>query len=213
MIPEQWVSEIVSRFPYYSNKPENEQSALRGDLIDFATGKPPNVLEDLLSEFRTTEFKRAPGIWWFYQRVKKDGIDTSPSWRECDNHHIYHNNGSSCPVCGSTWFKLHLGESIPSEAIQVQDGCSQCNWYKESLSHDVPRLYGPMCNEYGDQERGTQEICKSCKCSDCCNLDYLINNDPNRYRQRYGDLIDNQFVKMYTRLSEKMGDKWKKATG
>lgn len=208
MISEQWVTEIISRFPYFSNRTEDEKSALRQDLIEFAEKKSQNILSDILSEFKTTEFKKAPGMWWFYQRANA-GMqgEGKPSWRECECGTLYVNKGSSCPSCGSYSFIMHVGDSIPTEAIEVTESCSLCTWYKDKQKG----IYGPSCREYGTYESGKDQICKDCKCYDCCQIAYLINHNPTLYRERYGDIIDNQFIKMYTRLADKMGDNWNKA--
>lgn len=204
MISEQWVTEIISRFPYFSNRTEDEKSALRQDLVDFASGKGQGILIEILNEFKATEFKKAPGMWWFYQRSGGNGADEKPSWRECECGQLYVHKGSKCPVCGSYNFIMHTGSAIPTEAIEITESCSVCSWYN---SGDDKRLYGPTCNEYGTYNSGKAQICKDCKCYDCCQLSYLIKTNPTLYRERYGDIVDKQFSKVFSKLLDKMSGK------
>lgn len=203
MTPENFASEVMARMPYRNRMDEDESRAMRGDLVDFALGKSPSVLQDIFNKFRDEEFKRRPGIWWFKSQVNSGGSDGSVWWRECDNGHQYAHTGTGCPVCGSYGYILHKGSSMPSETILVQSSCCQCGWYKDSLSGQVRGLYGPTCKEYGTEKAGYDQICKDCKCRECCQMARMFYNSPSEYRKHFGERIDVRFMAVMEKLEAK----------
>ncbi len=201
MIPEDFTSEVYSRWPYRNQRDEGELEAIRADLYTFASRQNPSLLDSILNEFRGMKPPKGFGMWWFYQQGESSG-KSGIWWRICDCGQQYKDRGTSCPVCGSTYFKLCNGDVMPTETMMIQASCSQCNWFKDNLTNPVFGLYGSSCNEYGTDERGKQKgYCERCKCRGCCDMAYLYKNNPNEYRNQYGDIVDKKFKEVMEMLT------------
>lgn len=192
MTPDNFVSEIYSRYPYKGTKTEDELSSIRVDLLDFAFGKSPSFLKSVVNEFRSMKPPKGFGMWWFYQKVKSEGSGVM-WWRICDNGHKYQDRGATCPVCSSYDFVLDNGDIMPSDTIEIQDSCSACTWYKESLSNPMAGLYGNSCHEYGTEKHGKIQECGQCKCIECCKMSYLYTHNPAEYKNMMGGLLERRY--------------------
>jgi len=189
---EQWVLEVYNRFPYKTGKTDGELQAIRDDLIQFASKQTPNILSPIFAEFSAMKPPKGFGMWWFYSKVEKKN-DRQIWWRICEYGHKYEDTGSTCPVCNSPSFKLATGEVQPTEMIQVQESCSNCNWYKDDQIERVRGLYGPSCQEYGTEKHWQVKECKDCKCRDCCHVAYLYQNNKDAYLDMVGGLLEKKF--------------------
>ena len=204
---------------YRDSKDDDMNDTFRKFLIEFDTHVTIRDYQKIYDYIcQNYQYKTPPKPYLFWKFAKENGYvnsvkESSASWRVCENNHVYANVGSSCPVCGSTWFKLGLGDSMPTETILVNQMCSQCVWYEKSLSGDSFALYGPECQEYGTENRKkNRDICGRCKCADCCEMAYINDTNPELYRDRYVNIIKPMFKKLnehIKNLSENNPDKFK----
>jgi hypothetical protein len=192
MTIDEWVLEVALRWPYRNNKSVAEIQTITDDLTSFSFGRSINELTPILSEFKSLKPPKGFAMWWFWDRVKKDESGVI-WWRVCECNQIYQDRGSTCPVCGSYDFILDNGDTMPSETIEIQESCSACKWYKESLSNPMPGLYGNSCNEYGTEKHGKMQECKQCKCIDCCKMAYLYTHNVAEYKNMMGDLLEKKY--------------------
>lgn len=197
MYPELWVNEVLSRWPYKGSKSEKDMEAVKDDLLSFSGGRSPEELKEIYDTFSHMKPPSGFGMWWFWNQVSKPG-DSDVWWRVCSCGKPYQDRGSRCPVCGSYEYRLSKGDIMPTETVMVQESCGNCKWYDQAKTQDGTRLYGPECKEYGKaQETRNTQICRDCKCRDCCNMAFTYYNNKEEYKEKYGVLIEKRMKEIY----------------
>lgn len=212
MIPEEFAKEVFNRWPYKGAKSEEELKVIAADITAFANGRTEAILQPILDEYIAMKPPKDFGMWWFWKRVERPKTGKI-YWRVCDNGHLYDDRGSCCPVCGCYYFKLDTGPAKPMDVIQVQESCCVCKWYKQNMTELVHGLDGPECGLYGTDKTGTLLECEQCKCKGCCNMAYLYEHNPVKYRHLADKKLKEKYAESGIEETLNRAEKKSKLTG
>lgn len=187
---------------YRDDKNQEANETFRDFLYSFCEKINLNDYQKLFDYVSMNyKYKSPPKPYFFWNYARENGLlpesqgESGVSWRVCDNGHKYENKGTCCPICGSYFFKIGTDpETMPGDVKLIQESCSQCNWFAESLSGPTNGLYGPECQEYGTEKCGkVKDYCNRCKCKDCCHMSLLSHTNPDVYREVFGYLLLKKF--------------------
>ncbi|RKZ38076.1 MAG: hypothetical protein DRQ41_12630 [Gammaproteobacteria bacterium] len=177
MTSEKFVEEIMLRLPFAHYMTKDEHNLYERDLLSYSQFKAPSKLDDIVDEFKKTEFKRRPGIWFFY---KLDGgrTDSNLWWVRCDTCQTeYTQNSRTCPNCGDNVTTVMIekeGKGLAENVVCVQRDCSECKIYHGGLEN----VKGPECGAWGKFPDDAQ--CEDCVCRMCCEYERDFIKNPRK---------------------------------
>ena len=176
MTSEDFKDQIMARLPYAHYMTKEEHNVFVADLLSYSKFIPPSKLEEVLDEFKMTEFKRRPGIWWFYKRTGSKSKNLL-WWYRCDSCGAsYTQNSRSCPVCRDNVATIILDKDhggLDDNVICVQKDCSECSVFGgEGL------VRGPECGAWG--EYPNDAMCEGCLCFMCCDYEKRYRENPKK---------------------------------
>jgi len=177
---EDFVEQIMNRYPRKDRESDSERAQFRKDVTDIADAIGDGAGLDTLSHKIRRDWTRQGrppiGLLWEWGEEIKPGSsafkDSSGYTFRCQECKTLLSEYAGCPKCGKlTGVDAVVLSENHGPVMRVRPDCYRC------LKFDLSRgRRGPDCNRWGHHDAG--DICRDCACAACCAMEKRWRADP-----------------------------------